>query len=62
LQPIICTLNGVSKRVSQTRTLFAAGVNVAFVKGAKIGMLGPNGIGKSSLLKIIAGTINRRRL
>eukprot|EP00474_Spongospora_subterranea_P011143 CRZ11601.1 hypothetical protein [Spongospora subterranea] len=56
--PIICTLNAVSKRLSPDRVLFANGVNLTFSKGAKIGMVGPNGIGKSSLLKIIAGFDN----
>jgi len=30
-------------------------VNLKFLKGAKIGMLGCNGSGKSSLMKVIAG-------
>ena len=30
-------------------------VTLAFLPGAKIGVVGPNGMGKSTLLKIMAG-------
>jgi len=36
------------------RVLFE-GVTLSFLKGARIGVIGPNGMGKSSLLRIIAG-------
>ncbi len=36
------------------RILFE-GVSLSFLKGARIGVIGPNGMGKSSLLRIMAG-------
>ncbi len=33
-------------------------VNIRVYKGEKVGIIGPNGIGKTSLLKIIAGILN----
>jgi ATP-binding cassette ChvD family protein len=47
-------LQNVTKRFQDGRKLFE-NVNLAFFHGAKIGILGSNGSGKSSLLKIIAG-------
>ncbi|SPQ96336.1 ABC transporter domain-containing protein [Plasmodiophora brassicae] len=55
-QPIICSMNGLSKRISPDRMLFANGINMALHRGAKVGVVGPNGVGKSSWMKILAGT------
>jgi ATP-binding cassette ChvD family protein len=50
----ICfTLHEVAKSFS-TRLLFE-GVTLSFLRGARIGVIGPNGMGKSTLLRIIAG-------
>jgi len=54
----VLTLHHVSKRFEsgggKGRTLFKD-VNLSFFHGAKIGILGGNGSGKSSFLKILAG-------
>ena len=50
----VFSMVGVGKSVGGGRRLFD-GVNLNFLRGAKIGVLGLNGAGKSSLLKIIAG-------
>ncbi len=50
---IIFTLHDVGKSFG-ARELFA-GVTLSFLRGARIGVIGPNGMGKSTLLKIIAG-------
>jgi energy-dependent translational throttle protein EttA len=50
----VLSLSGVRKRLPGGRTLFE-GVSLNFVHGAKIGVLGANGCGKSSLMKILAG-------
>lgn len=47
------TLHDVTKRVGQSRCLFED-INLTFYRGAKIGILGANGSGKSSLMKIMA--------
>ncbi len=44
----------LTKTLPGSRVLFA-NVNLTFQRGAKIGVLGLNGSGKSSLLKILAG-------
>ena len=54
LGEVIMSLRGVEKKLPGGRVLFR-GVNLAFQRGAKIGVLGLNGAGKSSLLKILAG-------
>lgn len=52
---VAISIQGVTKRFETTgRTLFA-NVSLSFFEGAKIGILGSNGAGKSSLLKIIGG-------
>jgi sulfate-transporting ATPase len=51
---IVMKMNGVSKTVEGTRVLLRD-VNLEFLEGAKIGILGLNGSGKSSMLKILAG-------
>ena len=50
---IVFTMTDVEKTVGHRR-LFQ-NVNLNFLRGAKIGVLGLNGAGKSSLLRIIAG-------
>jgi ABC transporter len=49
-----CTLEGVSKMVGTDRWLFRD-VSLGLYQGAKVGVLGVNGAGKSSLLRVIAG-------
>ena len=51
---IVCSVRGLGKSLAGGRRLFAD-VTLAFSRGAKIGVLGLNGSGKSSLLKILAG-------
>jgi ATP-binding cassette ChvD family protein len=51
----IYTMNRVSKVVPPKRTILRD-VSLSFFPGAKIGVLGLNGSGKSSLLRIMAGT------
>ena len=50
---IIFQVHDLGKRYG-TRVLFE-GVTLAFLKGARIGVIGPNGMGKSTLLRIMAG-------
>ncbi len=50
---VIFTLHNVTKSFGK-RTLLE-GVTLSFLKGAKIGVIGANGQGKSTLLKIMAG-------
>jgi len=54
---IVYTMRDVSKTLpgaSSNREYLFKGINLDFWKGAKIGFIGRNGSGKSSLLKIIA--------
>ena len=50
----IYTMNGVSKVVPPKREILKD-ISLSFFPGAKIGVLGLNGSGKSSLLRIMAG-------
>ena len=50
---IVFQVHDLGKRYG-TRVLFE-GVTLAFLKGARIGVIGPNGMGKSTLLRIMAG-------
>src|SRR5215467_10438595 len=50
----IYTMNRVSKVVPPKRVILRD-ISLSFFPGAKIGVLGLNGAGKSSLLKIMAG-------
>jgi len=47
------TLHDVTKAFG-SRVLFE-GFTLSFIKGARIGVIGPNGMGKSTLLRIMAG-------
>ena len=51
---IIYSMIGVSKYYNQKAVL--KDIYLSYFYGAKIGVLGLNGSGKSSLLKILAGT------
>src|SRR5437867_1232392 len=50
----IFTMNGVGKVVPPNREILKD-ISLSFFPGAKIGLLGLNGSGKSSLLRIMAG-------
>ncbi|WP_222565693.1 energy-dependent translational throttle protein EttA [Novilysobacter antarcticus] len=50
----IYTMNGVSKTVPPKREIIKD-ISLSFFPGAKIGLLGLNGAGKSTVLKIMAG-------
>jgi sulfate-transporting ATPase len=50
----VYTMNRVSKTVPPKRQILKD-ISLSFFPGAKIGVLGVNGSGKSSLLKIMAG-------
>ncbi|NIP15632.1 MAG: energy-dependent translational throttle protein EttA [Pseudomonadales bacterium] len=50
----VYTMQGVSKTVPPKRTILE-NISLSFFPGAKIGVLGLNGAGKSSLLRIMAG-------
>ena len=50
----IYTMIGVSKTVPPNRTIIKD-ISLSFFPGAKIGLLGLNGSGKSTVLRIMAG-------
>ena len=50
----VYTMQGVTKTVPGQRTILQ-NIHLSFFPGAKIGVLGLNGSGKSSLLRIMAG-------
>ena len=52
-EPVL-TFNGVSKQLPGGRQLFNE-ASLTFMRGAKVGVLGVNGSGKSTVLKILAG-------
>ncbi len=54
MSQFVYTMNQVSKIVPPKRVILKD-INLSFFPGAKIGVLGLNGSGKSSLLKIMAG-------
>ncbi|MCA9793188.1 MAG: ATP-binding cassette domain-containing protein, partial [Candidatus Eremiobacteraeota bacterium] len=49
----IFTMYGLEKTVNHKKIL--KGINLSFFPGAKIGVLGANGAGKSTVLRIMAG-------
>ena len=53
-EQIILTLHRLVKRYPPDRVVLD-GITLSFLHGAKIGVLGANGSGKSSLLRIMAG-------
>ncbi|MGE0352973.1 MAG: ATP-binding cassette domain-containing protein, partial [Gemmatimonadales bacterium] len=50
----IFTMQNLGKVVPPKREILK-GIHLAFFPGAKIGVIGSNGAGKSSLLRIMAG-------
>ena len=52
---VIFSMSRVSKTYSSSNKTVLKDIYLSFFYGAKIGILGLNGAGKSSLLKIIAG-------
>ena len=50
----VFTMQGVSKTVPPGRRILD-NISLSFFPGAKIGVLGLNGSGKSSLLRVLAG-------
>jgi len=58
---IIFSMKGVSKSYPGNQKDVIKNIHLSFFYGAKIGILGLNGSGKSSLLKIIAGVDNNFR-
>ncbi len=57
-EQIILTIHRLVKRYPPDRTVLD-GITLSFYHGAKIGVLGANGSGKSSLLRIMAGIDTR---
>ena len=55
---IIFSMVGLTKTIKQTNKTILKNIYLSFFYGAKIGMIGLNGAGKSSLMKIIAGLDN----
>ncbi|MCK5404585.1 MAG: ATP-binding cassette domain-containing protein, partial [Desulfobulbaceae bacterium] len=53
INKVIYSMIGVSKFINKKQIL--KDINLSYFYGAKIGVLGLNGSGKSSLLKILAG-------
>lgn len=54
MSQFICTMQGVSKTVPPKRQIIKD-ISLSFFPGAKIGLLGLNGAGKSTVLRIMAG-------
>src|ERR1035438_4530104 len=56
-QSVILSCSHISKKIDQTEILKDVSFNV--YKGEKIGLVGPNGVGKSTILKIISGHVEK---
>ena len=54
---IIFSMVGVSKIIPQNQKQILKNIYLSFFYGAKIGIIGLNGVGKSTLMKIIAGLV-----
>lgn len=54
-EKIIFSMNGVSKILPHNNKAIIKDIYLSFFYGAKIGIIGLNGSGKSTVLKIIAG-------
>jgi ATP-binding cassette ChvD family protein len=54
-EKIIFTMSKLTKVSHQTKKVLLKNINLSFYYGAKIGILGSNGAGKSTCMKIIAG-------
>ena len=54
-ETIIFSMNGVGKTLPNSNRVILKDIYLSFFYGAKIGIIGLNGSGKSSLMKIIAG-------
>ena len=52
---IIFSMVGVSKTIQQNQKQILKNIYLSFYYGAKIGIIGLNGAGNSTLMKIIAG-------
>ncbi|HEX7988462.1 MAG TPA: ATP-binding cassette domain-containing protein, partial [Duganella sp.] len=52
-EPAVAELRGVELRYGETVAL--AGVDLALPAGRMVGLIGPDGVGKSSLLSLLAG-------
>jgi ATP-binding cassette ChvD family protein len=50
---IVCTVRGLRKFYDRTEVL--KGITLSFLDGAKIGVIGGNGSGKSTFLRVLAG-------
>ena len=57
-EKIIFSMNGVGKILPTNNKAILKNIYLSFFYGAKIGIIGLNGPGKSTLLKIIAGAEN----
>ena len=54
-EKIIFSMNGVSKILPHNNKVILKDIYLSFFSGAKIGIIGLNGAGKSTVMKIIAG-------
>ena len=52
---IIFSMVGLSKTIKQTNKQVLKNIYLSFFYGAKIGIIGLNGSGKSTVMKIMAG-------
>jgi ATPase subunit of ABC transporter with duplicated ATPase domains len=58
---VSATLNARDLALTYARTPILDGVDISVVPGRRIGLIGPNGVGKSTLLKVMAGLIRPDR-